>query len=340
VTVEALEIAHVVRGDTFAGVERYVCAVANALSARGHHVRVVGGDPRMRCDLHEEVRYAAAASTFEVFTTLRFGSRPGLVHAHMTAAEAAAVAALPRHGTPIVSTRHFPDRRGRRIPKVLARLIRDRLAEQVAISRFVGRGIGEPCVLIHNGVAERAAAALEEPRVLMMQRLDSEKDPKVGIRAWARSGLAQRGWHLTVAGEGRLADALRSLAQRLGVLRSVSFLGWTADTDALLEESSIFLAPPPAEPFGLAVVEAMAHGVPVVAANGGAHPETVGPDGFLFPPGDVEAASERLVALAENSTLGRREGERLRRRQQEFFSLDRHVDALEELYLSVLRRSQ
>ena len=336
--MEALEIAHVVRGDTFAGVERYVCVVANALSERGHHVKVVGGDPRMRGELHEDVGYAAAASTFAIFTTLLSGSRPGLVHAHMTAAEAAAVAALARGRTPIVSTRHFPDRRGSRIPKVLARLIRHRLAEQVAISRFVVQGIGEPCVLIHNGVAERATAALEKPHALMMQRLDSEKDPGVGIRAWALSGLAQRGWHLTVAGEGRLTGALRSLAQQLGVSKSVSFPGWTPDTDALLESSSIFLAPPPAEPFGLAVVEAMAHGVPVVAADGGAHPETVGADGFLFPPGDVDAASERLVALAEDPTLRRTEGERLRLRQQELFSLDRHVDALEELYLSVLRR--
>lgn len=338
-TVEQLEITHVVRGETFAGVERYVCDVANALSARGHRVKVVGGDFRMLRELREEVAHAAAPSTFAVFAALRSGSPAGLVHAHMTAAEAAAVAALAVRRTPIVSTRHFPDRRGRRIPKLLTRLIKNRITEQVAISRFVVRGIGEPCVLIHNGVPERAAAALEEPRVLMMQRLDPEKEPGLGIRAWAGSGLAQRGWQLMVAGEGELANSLHSLAAELGVAKSVSFLGWTADTESLLESSSIFLAPPPAEPFGLAVAEAMAHGVPVVAADGGAHPETVGSDGFLFPPGDVAAASERLVALADDPDLRRSEGERLRLRQRELFSLDRHVDALEELYLSVIGRA-
>lgn len=336
---QALEIAHVVSGATFAGVERYVCTIANALSARGHHVRVVGGDSRMRQELGAEIAHAAAPSTFAVFSELRSGSRPRLVHAHMTAAEAAAVAALPRHQAPIVATRHFPDRRGRRLPKPLARLIANRLAEQVAISQFVVQGIAEPCVLIHNGVAERARAALENPHVLIMQRLDPEKEPALGIRAWARSGLARKGWRLTVAGEGRLSARLRSLAEELGVSESISFRGWTADTDALLEASSMFLAPPPAEPFGLAVVEAMAHGVPVVAADGGAHPETLGYEGFLFPPGDVAAASARLVALAEDPGLRRAEGDRLRLRQQELFSLDRHVDALEELYLSVLQGS-
>jgi glycosyltransferase involved in cell wall biosynthesis len=193
-------------------------------------------------------------------------------------------------------------------------------------------------VLIHNGVAERPASALEEPRVLMMQRLESEKEPEVGVRAWARSGLAQRGWRLTVAGEGRLMDALRVLADDLAVSKSVSFVGWAADTDSLLGGSSIFLAPSPVDSFGLAVVEAMAHGIPVVAARGGAHPETVEADGFLFPPGDVDSAAERLVALAEDPARRCAEGERLRLRQQELFSLERHVDALEELYSSVLQR--
>jgi glycosyltransferase involved in cell wall biosynthesis len=172
-----------------------------------------------------------------------------------------------------------------------------------------------------------------------MQRLDPEKEPGLGIRAWARSGLAERGWRLVVAGEGRLMGAVRSLAEKAGVSKSVSFAGWRADTESLLEGSSILLAPPPAEPFGLAVVEAMAHGVPVIAADGGAHPETVGADGLLFPAGDVEAASELLVALAEDPTRRQREGQRLRLRQQTLFSLDVHVDALEELYLAVLRRS-
>ncbi len=67
----------------------------------------------------------------------------------------------------------------------------------------------------------------------------------------------------------------------------MELVGHVAETDALLAGASILLAPAPREPFGLSVVEAMAHGLPVVAAGGGAHLETVGDDGLLFPRGDT-----------------------------------------------------
>ena len=76
--VGALEITQVVRGDTFAGVERYVCAVANALAERGHQVKVVGGDSRMGGELHNDVSHARADSFFRVFTTLLSGETSSL----------------------------------------------------------------------------------------------------------------------------------------------------------------------------------------------------------------------------------------------------------------------
>lgn len=335
--METLGIAHVVRSDAFAGVERYVCVVSNALADRGHRVAVVGGDPkRMRHELGETVDHAPARSTARVFRELAAKGPLAIVHVHMTAAETAALAAKPWHRAPVVSTRHFPDKRGRRIPTALSALIRRSLATQIAISRFVAAGIDEPSVLLPNGVSHRDPVALESPTVLMMQRLAPEKEPEVGLRAWARSGLAARGWQLAIAGDGRLMPSVRSLAAELGVGDSVQLLGSVTDTDSLLRSASIFLAPAPAEPFGLAVVEAMARGIPVVAAEGGAHLETLGASAFLFPPGDDVAAARRLLALAEDRSARLTEGERLRLRQQQLFSLDRHVDALEDLYASAL----
>jgi glycosyltransferase involved in cell wall biosynthesis len=116
----------------------------------------------------------------------------------------------------------------------------------------------------------------------------------------------------------------------------VRFAGRVADTDRLLAEAAVLLAPAPAEPFGLSVVEAMAHGVPVVAADGGAHRETVGEAGLLVPAGDAGAMAEALTALAGDLALRRAVGTRLRRRQQERFSLERHVDRLETLYRRVV----
>jgi glycosyltransferase involved in cell wall biosynthesis len=169
----------------------------------------------------------------------------------------------------------------------------------------------------------------------MLQRLDSEKAPAVGIRAWAASGLSTRGWRLVVAGSGSLRAELEELADELGCSGSVEFAGQVTETDALLASSSILLAPPPLEPFGLSVVEAMSHGLAIVAAAGGAHVETVGSAGLLFPPGDAEAAARALIRLADDPGELRSIGAALRYRQQERYSLSLHVDRLEALYRSV-----
>ncbi len=127
-----------------------------------------------------------------------------------------------------------------------------------------------------------------------------------------------------------------SSARDLGLADSVSFIGHVADTAGLLDSSSMLLAPAPLEPFGLSVVEAMAHGVPVVAAGGGGHLETVGDDGLLFPPGDAAAGGRALAELGASRARRLEMGAVLRDKQQRHFSLGVHVDRLEQLYADVI----
>jgi glycosyltransferase involved in cell wall biosynthesis len=336
-----LRIVHAIRSDNFAGVERYVCEVANALGAAGHEVVVVGGDPeRMRTELATDIVQVAAPGTIDVWRGLSSLPDVDLIHAHMTAAEVAVAALGVRRRVPVVATRHFPGRRGAGagLGLVLGPAIRRRLAAEVAVSRFVADRIRESAVVIHNGVSNREPALLQTPRVLMMSRLDPEKHVDAGIRAWAQSRLADRDWTMEIAGAGTLASSLRRLCVDLGVQDSVKLLGRVDGTDELLAASSVFLAPAPAEPFGLAVVEAMARGLPVVAAAGGGHLETVGAEGLLFDVDDVEAAGAHLRRLADDHELRTRVGQRLRERQQRLFSLERHVARLEQLYLAVAGR--
>jgi glycosyltransferase involved in cell wall biosynthesis len=333
-----LSVTHVVVTDAFAGVERYVGQVADELARRGHRVTTIGGDPeRMEAELSDLVVRLPAASLPRAAWTLGRQRGTDIVHAHMTAAEGAAWLAHPLDRAPIVATRHFARERGSSPPaRALARITSRALARDIAISQFVADVVAGPTVLIRNGVPDRPQADLASTTVVMMQRLNTEKMPDVGIRAWALSGLADRGWRLVVAGLGDLRPALARLTVDLGVEDSVRFAGQVSDTDWLLSNSSILVAPAPAEPFGLSVVEAMAHGVPVVAADGGAHRETVGRCGLLFPVGDPQGAAEALATLADDVELRRAMGSRLRRRQQELFSLARHVDELEALYRLVL----
>ena len=340
-TVRPLTVVHVVVTDGFAGVERYVCQVAGALDRRGHRVHTIGGDPaRMRSELPDTVSNRPAGHLMTAAVAVATCRDADLVHVHMTAAEGAAWLSRPLQRAPFVATRHFAAGRGSTmVARGLARLTSRAISRDIAVSQFVADSIGSPSVIIPNGVPDRPQARLEACTVVMLQRLDAEKAPDVGVRAFALSGLAASGWLLEVAGQGRLRPALLELVDELGLTGSVEFVGHVTGTDGLLSRSSVLLAPAPREPFGLSVVEAMAHGLPVVAADGGAHTETVGDDGMLFPPADPAAAASALRRLGGDVALRHATGAALRRRQQDRFSLSHHVDRLERLYSEVVEES-
>jgi glycosyltransferase involved in cell wall biosynthesis len=329
-------VVHLVRSDTFAGVERYVADTATELAARGWDVTVVGGDAtRMRAELPAAVSHRPARSTVEVARELWRIGRCDVVHAHMTAAELPAALLKRSSGARLVVTRHFATRRGRSRPGgIAARLIERRMDVQIAISQFVADSTDTPCVVVHNGVVPSALALPRSPTVLVLQRLEAEKDTATAVRAWALSGLGANGWQLVVHGRGAQESELRSLARALGVADTAHFLGFTPTPRTQVAQASLLLATATAEPFGLAVVEAMAEGTPVVASDSGAHRETLGDDGAYFAPGDVEGAAAALAELAADELERARVGAALRDRQTSRFSVAAHVDVLEKVYAS------
>ncbi|WP_431913265.1 glycosyltransferase [Nonomuraea jabiensis] len=128
-------------------------------------------------------------------------------------------------------------------------------------------------------------------------RLSPEKRPDRSIRALAE--LRRRGVPavLAVAGDGPLRARLTRLADGL----PVRFLGHLADRDAvaaLLATADVALAPGPVETFGLAALEALASGTPVVATRDSALPEVIGPAGAAVAddPADYARAIEDLLS--------------------------------------------
>jgi glycosyltransferase involved in cell wall biosynthesis len=327
-------VVHVVRSDGFAGVERYIADAAAELSRRGWRVTVIGGDPAaMRRELPDQVAHEPAATVGQTYRALRSVGRCDIVHAHMTAAELPAALLKKRARARLVVTRHFVARRGSSpAGRVAARLIERRMDLQIATSRFVAAATSSPSVVVHNGVRTSDEQADRELVVVMMQRLEREKDTATAIRAWAVSGLAGQGWRLTVHGNGSEQGALRELCTSLGVADAVELAGFTDDARTALRSAEIFLTTAVADAFGLAVVEAMAEATPVVATGAGAHPETLGVDGAYFEVGDADGCAAALNRLAAAPEERRAIGVRLRDRQRQLFSIESHVDQLESLY--------
>ncbi len=341
-----MRIRHLVCTDNFAGVERLVTTASTELARRGHRVEVVGGHAAsMNAALAgTTVRFVAAPSTRAALVAAKGLGSTDVVHAHMTGSDLVAIATRALWRAPVVSTLHFAQPRGHSLlTRVLTSVVPRLVTAEIAVSDFVARRVGGAPAVIVNGVPDpapqRRPSATDRDRVVLVaQRLEAEKATEVALEAFARSALAADGWQLHVAGTGSQIGELRSAAQRLGIGDATSFLGRVDDLEIRMSRAALLLAPAPAEPFGLSVVEAMAAGLPVIAAGAGGHLGTVGsatPE-TLFDAGDVAAAADLLRRYAEDPASRDELAARGRARYETAFTIEAHVDALERCYAELV----
>jgi L-malate glycosyltransferase len=143
---------------------------------------------------------------------------------------------------------------------------------------------------------------------------------------------------LIMGGDGPERPFVERMARELGICNKIIFTGKVRETGPILEISDLFLLPSETESFGLAALEAMAEGVPVVSSNTGGIPEVneQGFSGFLSDVGDVvKMADQAYTILSSDETLqGFRERALVRAHH---FSLKEVLPVYEELYASVLK---
>jgi glycosyltransferase involved in cell wall biosynthesis len=138
------------------------------------------------------------------------------------------------------------------------------------------------------------------PLLLAMGRLHEAKAHDTSLQALA---LIPDAW-LWIAGDGPLEAELKGLAHELKVADRVRFLGWRSDASALYRTTDICLFPSRYEPLGNVIIQAWAHGLPVVAAASQGPSVLVrdGEDGLLVPvdhPAALARAALRLIADAK-----------------------------------------
>ncbi len=157
----------------------------------------------------------------------------------------------------------------------------------------------------------------------------------VRVFAGVRKALKAK---LILVGDGPDSDAAQREVVKLGVKRDVRFFGRVDDVADLLRGADLFLLPSETESFGLAALEAMACGVPVVASNAGGIPEVVidGETGFLAPVGDVAMMTQRAIeVLGDQARLEALRAGAVARAG--LFAADKVVPQYEQVYQDVLR---
>jgi glycosyltransferase involved in cell wall biosynthesis len=144
----------------------------------------------------------------------------------------------------------------------------------------------------------------DAPLLLAMGRLHKVKAHDVSLKALARFPEA----YLWIAGSGPAEHELKALASRLGVAHRVRFLGWREDAAALYRAADVCLFPSRYEPLGNTVIQAWAHGAPIVAAASQGPGVLIrdGEDGLLTPIDDVEALAAGARRLAYDRPLAGR----------------------------------
>ena len=286
-------------------------------------------------------------------TRLLKSGRIDVLHAHngRTQLHGALAVAAARRGV-LVWTQHFINPHHARVNgfkgdvlKSVHRIVNARTHGFIAISEAVkaamierGEASAEKIVVVPNGIADsrdtklenaasvraRYGVAADAPFAVALCRLEAEKDVATLLRAWARIVRDWPAARLIIAGRGAQKGELQRQIEALNISDSAQLIGFVEDALSLLNAADVLAHLAPAEPFGLAFLEAMALGKPIVACRGGAAPEIIDAQiGILVAEADDAATANALREVLSDPARARALGQGGRARFETHFTRER-----------------
>lgn len=291
--------------------------------------------------------------------------QPDVLHTHLShASVAGAIASLFHRRVLLVQTRHYGDyvARFRRRRLVADSWAARRCDHVIAVSEAAkaqlvdGEGVpAQRVTVVENGVEWSLLSELD--------RADGQRRlAELGVSSRCTIGcaatfnnhkghtyllqamdLVRRRYPeacLVLLGTGTEESTTRAEVERLGLQRHVHFLGHRADGHALMSGLDLYVQPSINEGFGLAVIEAMAMRLPVVASAVGGMLKTVDPGrtGLLVPPADPRALADAMLTLIEDRSLAASLGAHASERVRSRYSLQRMMGEYDAVYRAALER--
>lgn len=355
------------------GIPIYVVELARLLKRRGHQPVVLSDAGSLERRLAREgiphIRIPCRTSS-EFNPKLWFGAfpkilkavrreQPGLIHSHTRVTQVLGWATSTLTATPYVTTCHglYKFRIGRRFFRCWGKWVM--AVSNSSMKRLVQQYRLAPpyqVVLVENGIdvdrfrqapdpAEverfrRANGLNGGPVIGAVARLSPIKGLDLLLKAVPALLKEFPDLQALLVGDGPAREDLVRLAYELKIADRVAICPSVEDTRVPLALLQAFAAPAWREGFGLAIVEAMAAGVPVVASDAGGPGEIIehGESGLLIRPGDVAGLEDGLRSLLKDPNARRRMTEQARQRAQERYDLERVVTQVEEVYERATRQ--
>jgi glycosyltransferase involved in cell wall biosynthesis len=360
------------------GAQQYVASLATGMRVRGWAVEValgVGeelpqwcrqqGFPVHRVSLDNPINPPKdALAGWQLYRLMRRGHYD-VAHINSTKAGIVGLQAARRAGVPVRAfTAHgfrsilLSNPWQRRFWTAMERRYLMPADRVIAVSGYelqtcVANGIipASKAVVIHNGVSlERVDAAARVGRqrrefclagrdlvVGTVARLDAAKGMECWIRAAARIAAREPRARFVIIGEGPETGRLRLLAAELGIVEHIIWAGQRVGVE-YLPIFDVFLLTSLYEGFSIAVLEAMAARLPVVATRVGGNPEAIvdGETGLLAPSCDAHALAEAVLSLLTDEPGRRAMGQRARARVEREFTEEKMVARVAALYEELL----
>jgi glycosyltransferase involved in cell wall biosynthesis len=173
----------------------------------------------------------------------------------------------------------------------------------------------------------------DAPVVGAIARLNPEKDYDTLLDAFAGVRAAIPGARLVIAGSGPEGPRLQETAARIGIAAAVTFLGHVSDVRPVHEQIDVYVQPSHVEGLSVAILEALASCLPVVASRVGGNAEAVldGEGGLLVPPRDAAALKDAILRLIRDRAEAERMGRRGREHVVRHFASETMVESTVDL---------
>jgi glycosyltransferase involved in cell wall biosynthesis len=308
-----MKISQVMLAKGFGGAERLFVDLCLSLAEFNQQVQAIcvkGSESSRILAQHPQIRLKTIdlMGSWDPFASrkvknLLLQHQSQIVQAHLARGALIAGKACKRIGLPLVVTTHnYVDIKYYKNVSVLVPATSDQYAY------YLDQGIAaaDMKIINHFSMIEAAPGPKSENktgiRIMALGRLVHKKGFHLLLDAFSKLPARQDfRYELIIGGSGAEKKSLTTQIQTLGLEDKVNLVGWVDDVPSFLKDGDLFVLPSLDEPFGIAILEAMAMGIPIVSSKSQGPREILDEDcAWMFENGDPESLLEVLTRASSN----------------------------------------